>query len=65
MRPLLPMGSYSLTYPYVTSNTPAFGRTATPARVRSPMHTDRVQDATPHRFFAPAFAAPLGGLAKS
>lgn len=40
MRPLLPMGSYSLTYPYVTSNTPAFGRTATPARVRSPMHTD-------------------------
>ena len=42
MRPLLPTRSYNLIYPYVTSNTPAFGRTATPARVRSPMHTDRV-----------------------
>jgi len=34
------MGSYNLTYPHVTSYTSAFGRMATPARVRSPIHID-------------------------
>lgn len=39
-RPLPPTGSNDLTYPHVTSHTPALGRMATPARVRSPMHID-------------------------